>query len=280
MTILHSKIVVITGAGGGFGREMIRQFLQAGSYLVLADRDPASLQQAVTQMTATLGPVPGKILGFVVADLATEAGCDDLHRQVQAITPLVDILVNNAGIAYNGPFTAIPQDKWERLVQLNLLAPMRLTARFLPEMIRRRSGHLVNVSSSAGLVGTPGLAAYSASKWGLRGFGEAIANEVEELGVAVTTIYPFFARTPILQSEQFGLAEPQTLPDWMLYEPSFVVAALLDGIRKRKRHVYPGSLPKLIDAIQRFTPALTPRLSRLRQPAPEAGASAGDAGIV
>lgn len=269
MTTLHSKIVVITGAGGGFGREMIRQFLQAGSFLVLADREPASLQQAVTEVTATLGPVPGKILGFVVADLASEAGCTDLHRQVQAITPTVDILVNNAGIAYNGPFPVIPQEKWERLMEVNLLAPMRLTAKFLPAMIQRRSGHLVNISSSAGLVGTPGLAAYSASKWGLRGFGEAIAHEVEGLGVGVTTIYPFFARTPILQSEQFGLTEPQTLPDWLLYEPSFVVAALLDGIRKRKRHVYPGALPRLINAIQRFAPWLTPRLARPRTPASE-----------
>lgn len=272
MTTLHRKIVVITGAGGGFGREMIRQFLQAGSYLVLADRDPASLQQAVADVSARLGPVPGKILGFVVADLATDAGCDDLHRQVQAITPLVDMLVNNAGIAYSGPFAAIPQEKWERLLQVNLLAPMRLTAKFLPEMIRRRSGHLVNVSSSAGLVGAPGLAAYSTSKWGLRGFSEAIANEVEGLGVAVTTIYPFFARTPILQSEQFGLVELQTLPDWMLYDPAFVVAALLDGIRKRKRHVYPGAIPKLIDAMQRFAPWLTARLSQPPRPALEVSA--------
>jgi short-subunit dehydrogenase len=266
MTTLNAKIVLITGAGGGFGREMIRQFLRAGSYLILADRERAALLDAATATTVTLGRVPGKILGFVAADLSSEAGCDDLYQQVQAIAPSIDMLVNNAGIAYNGPFVAIPPEKWERLLQINLHAPLRLTAKFAPDMIRRRSGHIANVSSSAGLVGTPGLAAYSAAKWGLRGFGEALAGEVEGFGVAVTTIYPFFARTPILESEQFGLDKPQTLPDWMLYEPSFVVAALLDGIRKNKRHVYPGALPKLIDITQRLSPGLMPLLARALRP--------------
>lgn len=269
MTTLDGKIVLVTGAGGGFGREMIRQFLQAGSYLVLADQEQGTLHDVVTTVVATLGRVPGKILGYVAADLTTSEGSTDLHRQVQAITFHVDILVNNAGIAYSGPFTAIPQPSWEQLMQINLLAPLRLTALFLPDMLAQRRGHIANVSSSAGLVGTPGLAAYATAKWGLRGFGESLAGEVEPYGVRVTTIYPFFARTPILGSLQFGNGPRQVIPDWLLYDPQFVVAALLDGIRHNTRHVYPGAIPKLLDALQRFTPWALPLLGRsLRSEAP------------
>jgi short-subunit dehydrogenase len=266
MTSLDGKIVLITGAGGGFGREMVRQFLGAGSSVMLADRDRTALSQAITSIAAGAEQARGKILGYAIADLAAEAGCDTLHRQVQAITPHIDVLVNNAGIACGGPFDAIPYEQWERLMQVNLLAPMRLTARFLPGMIARRSGHIANVSSAAELVGTPGLAAYSAAKWGLRGFGEALANEVEACGIAVTTIYPFFARTAILDPPQFGVVQRQTLPDWMLYDPQFVVAALIDGIRKRKRHVYPGAIPKVINVIQRFAPWAIPRLTHVMNP--------------
>jgi short-subunit dehydrogenase len=266
MTALEGKVVLITGAGGGFGREMIRQFLEAGSYLILADREHTALHAAASTIAARMRPQrQGKLLGYIAADLSSAAGCDDLYQQSRAIAPQIDLLINNAGIAVGGPFTAIPQEQWERLMQINLLAPMRLTARFLPEMIARGSGHIVNVSSSAGLVGTPGIAAYSAAKWGLRGFGEAIANECDGHGIVVTTIYPFFARTPILDAPQFGV-EKQTLPSWILYEPQFVVAALLDGIRRNKRHVYPGWIPKIIAWVQRFAPWATPLLTRPLRP--------------
>jgi short-subunit dehydrogenase len=265
MTDLTSKIVVITGAGGGFGREMIAQLLRAGSYLILADRDGALLHAATASIAPVIGQVQGKILGYAIADLADERGCDELYRQVRAITPQIDILINNAGIACGGPFTAIPVEQWERLMQVNLLAPIRLTTKFLPDMIARRSGHIVNVSSVAGLIGTPGLVAYSTAKWGLRGFGEALANEVEMYGIAVTTIYPYFARTPILDAPQFGV-ERQSLPNWMLYEPHVAVAALIAGIRGRQRHVYPGAIPKVIGMIQRFSPWAIPRLTQPLNP--------------
>jgi len=264
MTTLDGKIVLITGAGGGFGREMIRQFLAAGSHLILADRDAVLLDQIAANV-ASQPNTNGKILGYLAADLASEAGCDDLYRQAQALAPHVDVLVNNAGIAYGGPFTAVPTMHWERLMQVNLLAPMRLTARFLPGMMARQSGHIVNISSVAGLVGVPGIVSYSTAKWGLRGFSEALANEVAVHGIAVTAIYPFFARTAILESPQFGPEQPP-LPNWMLYTPQFIVAALLDGIRKRKRHVYPGMIPKVINLIQRFVPFAVPRLTQPLNP--------------
>lgn len=267
MSQLDGATILITGAGGGFGREMIRQLVAAGSYLILADRELPALHAAASEVAATLGARGGRgrILGYAAADLSSAEGCAALQQQVAAIAPAIDILINNAGIAYGGPFTAIPAERWERLMAINLLAPMRLTALFLPQMLARRRGHLVNISSAAGLIGTPGLAAYSAAKFGLRGFGEALANELAGQGIAVTTIYPFFARTPILDSAQFGPGTPLTIPPWLLYEPAQVVRALLRGIQRNQRHVYPGAIPRLIDLLQRLAPWALPLLARPRR---------------
>lgn len=218
---LHGQTVLITGAGGGFGQAMIRQFLQAGSHVLLSDLDLRKLMQAADEVVAGMGDAkpPGKILGFAAADLSQVEGCDALYRAATAITPRIDILVNNAGIGIFGPFMAIPQAKWERLIQINLLAPMRLTAAFLPSMIARRSGHIVNVASVAGLVGTPNLSPYCTAKFGLRGFSEALAAELRPYKIDVTAIYPFFARTPILQSERFGVRDLPQLPETLVYTP-------------------------------------------------------------
>lgn len=251
---LRQQIVLITGAAGGFGQELTRQLLEAGSYLLLADVRKDQLQQAVEGVVARIRPTPsGKILGIFAADLSTTEGAEELYRQCQAVTPYLDVLINNAGIGLSGPIQEIPQAKWERLMQVNLLAPMRLTAKFLPAMIERRNGHIVNVSSVAGLVGSGGLTAYCASKHGLRGFSNALRHDVRPHGIDVTTIYPFFTRTPILQSEQFG-GQQRALPDWLIYDPAQVMAVLIEGIRRRKTDIYPGAIPRLIDTLQRLAP--------------------------
>ena len=111
---------------------------------------------------------------------------------------ILTILKVVAGIAVLGPQLAVPRDRWETLMQVNLLAPMRLCNGLVPGMVERGSGHIVNISSLAGWVGSHGMSAYCASKFGLRGFGESLAADLEGTGVNVTNVYPCFSRTPIL----------------------------------------------------------------------------------
>ncbi|NOK57640.1 MAG: hypothetical protein GFH27_549303n95 [Chloroflexi bacterium AL-W] len=264
MKSLQDKIVLITGAGGGFGQVMIRQFLQAESNLILTDLHEDPLRQTAEMIHAALGKDLAKnnILGCFGADLGSASGADKVFQQCQIITPHIDILVNNAGIALYGLHTDVPQDRWEQLMQINLLAPMRLTAKFAPAMMQRRSGHIVNISSAAGLVGTPGLASYCATKFGLRGFGEALHTELRRHRVDVTNIYPFFARTPILQAEQFGSQPRRTVPDKFVDDPDFIIAELIQGIRRRKLHVYPGKMSKRINFLKRVAPWVIPLLDR------------------
>lgn len=260
MSLLEGRTVLITGAGGGFGREMIRQFLQAGSYLVLSDCELAPVYAAITSAVASGVSLRGRVLTTVVADLASDSGCESLF---QAATPhQIDVLVNNAGIALCGHFAEVPLPEWERLMQINLLAPMRLTARFLPGMLERGSGHIVNISSAAGLVGTAGLSTYSAAKFGLRGFGEALADELAPSGVRVSNVYPFFSRTPILDSPRFGQWNPAALPDRMISNPVHVVAAIIRGIQTNQVHIYPDPISRQIALIQRLGPGMLATLRR------------------
>lgn len=265
MGVIRGQTIVITGAAGGFGREMTRQFLRAGGFVIVCDQALPALHAAATEVARTLAgqAVAGRILGYVTADLATREGCVALYRQVSALAPQIDMLVNNAGIGGSGHFSAVPADVWERMLAVNLLAPMRLTELFLPAMLARRSGHIVNIASVAGLIGAAGLAPYSTTKFGLRGFSEALAAEVAPLGVGVTTLFPFFTRTPILQSAHFGADAQPALPDWLIGEPELVIAALIAGIEANRRTVIPGPIAQTIDVLQRIAPGALHTLSRL-----------------
>ncbi len=260
MKSLTHNTILITGAGGGFGQEMVRQLWREGAHLILTDVAGSDLPAKIGALTDTLGDGPGRVLGQFEADLTSPDGCETVYANTLSLTPHLDILINNAGIAQFGFFQNVPADRWEKLLQLNLWAPMRLTAHFLPDMLARGSGHIVNICSMAGVVPTAGLAAYSAAKSGLRAFREALSEEVRPLGVAVTAIFLYFARTPNLDSESFG--RKPNLPDSILYDPAFVVAELVKGIRREKLEIFPGLIPGQVSLVRRLAPATLPYLTR------------------
>jgi short-subunit dehydrogenase len=266
VTALQGATICITGAAGGFGQSMVKQCLPAGARLVLADLDRRALidQTALTLKSSGHEHLGGNVLGYLAADLSTPEGAQVLFDASRDVAPRIDILVNNAGLAMSGWFLDVPRDRWESLIQVNLLSAMRLTALFAPTMVERGSGHIVNMSSVAGFIGTPGLAAYSTSKFGLRGFSTALTAELEPHGVHVTAVYPFFARTPILQSRHYGAMPRLDLPDRMVYDPDRVIAAVVRGIERNARHVYPDPTSRLLNLLHRYAPQLVRRFSRAR----------------
>lgn len=258
MTDLANTTVLVTGAGGGFGRHMVRQFRAAGAKLILTDVTAGALREVSDDAGDDL-------VARVVADLATEEGYSAVAESCFSRNVVPDILVNNAGIGVAGRLDHVPRDRWEILMQLNLLAPMRLSSVFLPGMIERGSGHIVNISSLAGWVGSQGLAAYCASKYGLRGFGESLAADLHGTGVHVTNVYPCFSRTAILDSPQYGYEQRRVVPEFLISEPSSVVARILKGVRRNKLHVFPDKHARLMHYVSRFAPWLVPVLDRRMQ---------------
>lgn len=255
MTDLDGRIALVTGAGGGFGRHLVQQLGAAGARLVLTDIAEAPLDRVGEDAGSAL-------VAAVTADLSTAAGCAAVADACRDAGIVPDVLVNNAGIGLSGRPDRVPHEHWERLVQLNLLAPMRLTTAFLASMLERGSGHIVNISSLAGWIGSQGLSAYCASKFGLRGFGESLAADLAGTGICVTNVYPCFSRTAILDSPQYGYKERRIVPEWLISEPAAVAARMIDGIRKDKLHVFPDRHARRIHYLVRFAPWLIPLLNR------------------
>jgi short-subunit dehydrogenase len=256
MTQLREAVVLITGAAGGFGQELTRQLLMAGSRLILTDLDKAVLQQRVEVIQREV--TTGEVLAYLATDLSSHEGCEALYHQVKALGVPVDILINNAGIAVYGRMDEVPPQKWERLMQVNLIAPMQLSTLFVADMIARQKGHIVNISSIAGWTPLPGLTHYAASKFGLRGFSEGLFAEVKAYNVKVTTVYPFFSRTPILECERYGtLAEEfENIPEDLITDPAEVIRETIQGIIRDKLHVFPDAIAKRIHLIKRYSPQL------------------------
>ena len=257
MTDLHDKTVLITGAGGGFGRHMVQQFRAAGAKLLLTDISDAALAQVIDDAGSDL-------LGCVATDLATAAGSRAVADLCTA-SGAPDVLINNAGIAVAGRSDHVPQERWESLMQLNLLAPMRLCSQFVPAMIERGSGHIVNISSVAGWIGARGLSSYCASKFGLRGYGDSLAYELDGTGVRITTVYPCFSRTPILDSPQYGYEQKRTVPPHLVSNPAHVVERMIAGVRRKELHVFPDKYARIINYLARFAPWALPLLDRRMQ---------------
>lgn len=270
MTQLDQAVILITGAAGGFGQELTRQLLAANSHLILTDRDAAELKASLKLIQQAV--TTGKVLAYLEADLSSREGCETLYRDVTALGVEVDILINNAGIAVFGRVDEVPAEQWERLMQVNLLAPMRLSSLFVAKMIARRQGHIVNISSVAGWVASAGLTQYATSKFGIRGFSEGLHQEAKPYNVQVTAVYPFFSRTPILQSPRYGtLAEGlEGFPAEWATDPVRVIRSTLHGIRHNQLHVFPDAIAQITHRLKRYTPQLlswitsmlTRRLSR------------------
>ncbi len=259
MTELQSATVLLTGASGGFGQEFIKQLIAAGSYLILTDRDRPHLEHTLS----TLIPNREPILATLEADLNSRSGCQSLYDQVIALHRPIDILINNAGIAIFGRMDEVPSEKWEEVMQLNLLTPMRLSTLFVPQMIERQSGHIVNISSVAGWSAPAGLAHYSASKFGLRGFSEGLANELKPFQVKVTAVYPYFSRTPILRSPGYG-SLAQRLPEFpenQATDPAQVIHHILQGILQNRTQIFPDRTAQMIHLLKRYSPQLLQWLS-------------------
>lgn len=260
MTQLDQAVVLITGAAGGFGQELTRQLLATNSRLILTDRDATVLRTIVDQIQQNNST--GQVLACLAMDLSSREGCETLYREVIAQGFEIDILINNAGVGLFGRMDEVPLEQWERLMQINLLAPMRLSTLFVADMIARGRGHIVNLSSLAGWVAPAGLAHYATSKFGLRGFSEGLYQEVKPYNVQVTAVYPFFSRTPILQSPHYGtLAQSETegrevFPPKLATDPARVMQATLKGIQRNELHVFPDAIAQISHHLKRYTPGL------------------------
>lgn len=251
MKSLEGKIIFVTGANGGLGRQFTEQFLQEGAKLILTDINESELQKYVNSLEKK-----DNVLGFFAEDISTPDGAKSIFEHATKISKEIDMLVNNAGIAHAGEFAEIPLESVEQLMQINLLGPMRLCHHFLPGMKKRGTGHIVNVSSIAGIVPLPGGAPYSASKFGLKGFSDVLRTDYSSHGIFITSVHPFFTRTAILDSARYGSAKVTQLelPEFLIEDPVEVIQEVITGIKSNREVIYPGVGAKALSIARRLFP--------------------------
>ena len=188
---LQGKVVLITGASSGFGEDAARLFAKEGCKVVLAARRLEKLQA----LAADIQNEGGEALAIPV-DINEPAEIDVMVQTVLDLYEQIDILFNNAGFGGMGWFEDLePERHIETLIRVNLIGTMLVTRAVLPDMLDRGAGHIINMSSVAGLIASPLLTTYSASKYGVRAFTDALRREVAPLGVKVSGIYPGPAET-------------------------------------------------------------------------------------
>jgi len=188
---LTNKVVLITGASSGFGADAARLFAKEGCKVVLAARRLDRLQS----LAAEIQKAGGEAFAIPV-DISQSAEIDVMVQTALDLYGQIDILFNNAGYGSMDWFENFKPDRHiETLIQVNLTGTILVTRAILPHMLKRRQGHIINMGSVAGLVAVPLASTYSASKYGLRGFTEALRREVSPFGIHVSAIYPGPATT-------------------------------------------------------------------------------------
>jgi NAD(P)-dependent dehydrogenase (short-subunit alcohol dehydrogenase family) len=199
MPFLANGVAVVTGAGSGIGRALARQLAVASSALALADIDEAGLQQTAASLSER-----GVQLSTHVVDVSDESAMRAFAQDVTARHKRVTLLINNAGVALHGRFEEISLDDLRWLMGINFWGVVHGVKYFLPMLKKQPRAHIVNISSVFGIVAPAGQAAYSSSKFAVRGFTEALRHELEGTSVFVSCVHPGGIRTPIARRARLG----------------------------------------------------------------------------
>ncbi|WP_068799497.1 SDR family NAD(P)-dependent oxidoreductase [Pseudonocardia sp. HH130630-07] len=255
---------VVTGAAGGMGEHVARQLAERGSDLVLVDRDGDRLETVAGQIRAAH---PGRTVTTETVDLADLGAVDALAGRVLAARPEIRLLVNNAGVALGGDFARLTMEEFDWVMAINFHAPVRLTHALLPALTARPGAHVVNMSSLFGLIAPPGQAAYSSSKFALRGFSEVLRAELARVGAGVTTVHPGGIRTGIASSARVGVnmsAEEaergkRDFEKLLTFPAERAAAMIVDAVEKRR--------PRLLIGVSALLPDLLARVAPVRGPA-------------
>jgi short-subunit dehydrogenase len=249
---MKGKRIILTGAAGGIGTHIARLLSAEGARLCLTDINEQALQD-VRQALGRDG------VHTVAANIAV---ADDRQKVVdEALRELggIDILINAAGINPFGVFAKQDPGLIQKTVEINTLAPMLLARAVLPSMLEQDSGQIVNIGSTFGSIGFAWFSAYSASKYALRGFSQALRRELAETGVAVTYIAPRAVRTAINSQEVYEMAEAVKMN---MDEPDAVAEQIVKSIRKGDKECHLGFPESLFVRINAIFPGLVDRAVR------------------
>lgn len=247
MRIVGSTVFV-TGASGGIGGAIARQLAQRNVSLILVDRDGEKLESLAVDLRTTGSRVLPLAGDLTQAGMPARLVADALKHM-----GTIDILINCAGVQNFGFFADERANDTATLFNINTVAPIVLINAVLPQMLRKQQGQIVNLGSIFGSIGFPCFASYSASKFALRGFSEALRRELAGTGVGVTYVAPRFTRTALNRSAVTRMADSLKMNQ---DEPETVAASVIASIERDVRDRYLGWPEKLFVRVNSILPRL------------------------
>ncbi|MER7198975.1 short-chain dehydrogenase/reductase [Streptomyces sp. CB01635] len=200
-----SKVIFVTGAGRGLGTDIAREALESGHQVVATGRRPEEVERTLGGTQDNLLVTKLDVTSLEDAEAAAQAAVDRFGR--------IDVLINNAGNFYAGYFEEVTPEQMRQQFETNLFGPMNVTRAILPILRRQRDGHIITLSSSAGLIGQEFCAAYAASKFGVEGWMESLRFDIEPYNIRITLVEPGFFRTELLVDASTTWPEP-TIADY------------------------------------------------------------------
>jgi short-subunit dehydrogenase len=258
MSFVSEGVAVVTGAGSGIGRALALRLAAMGSAVAMADVDEAGLMETAASLAGKRAAVTTHVV-----DVAQEAAVRSFATDVVARHGRVTLLVNNAGVALYGTFQEYSLDDLRWLMGVNFWGTVYGVKYFLPILKQQPRAQIVNLSSVWGLIAPAGQSAYSASKFAVRGFTEALLHELEGSTVSVSCVHPGGVATAIARRARLGANAPVSTKDESIARfesvattpPEEAAAGILAGVERRQPRILVGSGARQIDVLQRLRPA-------------------------
>ncbi|MDD4866624.1 MAG: SDR family oxidoreductase [Mycobacterium sp.] len=251
------KRCLVTGAASGIGRATALRLAAVGAELYLTDRDAEGLELTVADAGALGAQVPEHRALDIAAYDDVAAFAADIH----AAHPSMDVVMNVAGVSVWGTVDRLTHEQWSKVVAINLMGPIHVIETFVPPMVAAgRGGHLVNVSSAAGLVALPWHAAYSASKYGLRGLSEVLRFDLARHRIGVSVVVPGAVNTPLVNTVEIAGVdrEDPRVARWVrrfsghAVSPEKAAENILAGVAKNRYLIYTSADIRALYAFKRL----------------------------
>jgi uncharacterized protein len=242
------RVILITGASDGIGKRLALDLAARGAVIIGCGRSAERLGALLAELQCTS---PRSIT--IRCDVGSRDEVRAMVAKVLAAYDAIDILINNAGIGMRQPFVEMSVDTIEEIMRTNYFGAVYCTHEVLPSMIARGRGHVVNISSVAGHIGTLNMAAYCASKFAMNGFSESLYHELKPLGIDVSIVCPGPVRTSF--NRTFAQTSPKS-PTSLVISAESVSQTVIRVIEKKRFEVITPPSVALICALKRFMPGL------------------------